>query len=77
MLHPGGNVTNWACNAAQLTGITAANLLATDSISINGRAYTNTVTCSVTAITAGTSFTIRCSANPGNAQVFNVLVVRP
>jgi hypothetical protein len=75
--HPGGNVTNWTCGAGNTSGITTGSLTAADAISINGRAYTNTVTCSVTLITAGTSFTVRCSANPGNSQVFNVLIVRP
>jgi hypothetical protein len=70
-------VTNGTCGAGNTTGITTGSLTTADAIQINGRAYTNTVVCSVTLITAGTSFTVRCTANPGNGQVFNVLVMRP
>ena len=76
--NPGGAVTNWVCSAAlgAVTGITIGSLTATDSITLTGQGVANNVGCFVAAITAGTSFTIRCNANPGNGTVYNVMVVR-
>src|SRR6185436_3437149 len=76
--NPGGNVTNWVCSAGAgaVTGITIANLTVTDSITLTGRTTANNVGCFVASITAGTSFTIRCNANPGNGTVYNIMVVR-
>ncbi len=67
------------CSAANAntTGITLANLVATDSITITGQGApaTSARPCDVDTIVAATSFRINCTANPGTL-VFNVLVVR-
>ena len=61
--------------AANTTGITLANLLVTDSITIS--AQTAAVgPCDVDTIVAATSFRINCSSKTGATTVFNVLVVR-
>jgi hypothetical protein len=77
--NPGGNVTNWTCSsgAGSTTGITWASVTTADAITITGRGVTANVGCFVAQITAGTSFQIRCNANPGNGTVYNVLIVRP
>jgi hypothetical protein len=64
------------CGTGQVSGITAGNLLATDSITISQASGTPGTGCFVGSITPGTRFTINCILAPGNGSVFNVLVVR-
>ena len=73
------NNAQTTCSTANgnTTGITLANIVATDSITISAQgAATNGRPCVVDTITAGASFRIDCTANPGNGLVWNVLVVR-
>ena len=58
------------------TTITLANLLTTDTILISQKSGTTGIGCFVTAVSAGTSFTIGCQTKPGAGAVFNVMVVR-
>jgi len=77
--HPGGLVTNWVCGSGgAATTIAWANLAATDAVVMTGTNIpTGTgIVCSVNAVTAATSYSIRCTGSPANGTVFNILVVR-
>src|SRR4029079_14862533 len=74
-LGPGSSPTTITCNNGHLTNITAATLLVTDILPISAQTSTASA-CYVSVITAGTSFTITCNVTPGNARVWNVMVVR-
>jgi len=77
--HPGGNVTNWICGSGgAATTIAWANLTANDAVVMTGTniPVATGIVCSVNAVTAATSYSIRCTGSPANGTVFNILVVR-
>ena len=77
--HPGGLVTNWVCGSGgAATTIAWANLTANDAVVMTGTniPVATGIVCSVNAVTAATSYSIRCTGSPANGTVFNILVVR-
>jgi hypothetical protein len=71
----GSGATQFTCGAGQVANITVANLTVTDSITLTGQGALAGA-CTVQNITAGTSFSIRCTTAPANGTIFNVLIVR-